>query len=82
MKVPAGLTTKPDWLRLSTHVVIAPSPPQLTVLIADPRSGRQRLDRAAAEDRRRRCEKLGDAADDPPTRFAPSGAPGSGPLQP
>ena len=31
MKLPAGLITKPDWLRLSTQVVIVPSLPQLTV---------------------------------------------------
>jgi hypothetical protein len=31
MKLPAALITNPDWLRLSTHVVVAPSLPQLTV---------------------------------------------------
>jgi hypothetical protein len=31
MKLPAALITNPDWLRLSTQVVVAPSLPQLTV---------------------------------------------------
>ncbi len=31
MTLPAGLITKPDWLRLSTQVVVVPSLPQLTV---------------------------------------------------
>ena len=31
MKLPAGAITKPDWLRLSTHVVTVPSLPQLRV---------------------------------------------------
>ena len=31
MKLPAGLITKPDWLRLSTHAVMVPSLPQLSV---------------------------------------------------
>ena len=31
MKLPSGLSTKPDWSKLFRHVVATPSVPQLTV---------------------------------------------------
>ena len=85
MKLPAGADARsPHWLRLSTHVVTVPSLPQLNVWKLMPRVRRKRLDVTGTGERDRRptLAKPGTPPIAPLTRFAPSGAPGIGPLQP
>ena len=82
MKLPAGLSTKPDWLRLSEHVVTEPSVPQLTVWKLIRELAGSGLTSGTGERRRRPTLENTGAPGPAADHVRASGAPGIGPLQP